>query len=381
MQFFHFLSYHNAVPIALGILFLGATGVFAATNPEAIYSTKETVISVDNSYIASKDLSGFSPTAQIIEVAEDNDFYYIKYNFGTIALDDYVWRDIVKSESMKVSKVALGSYRDLGLYVMEQLQQKIEREVAYLREVQKIEKNSVSYKQIATAYSGLIGAMFNDTSEILPGYIPVVTPPPPPPPTLSPPPPPSEPTSIVNNNSSNNSTSDSQQPITVINNPGAPTIQILGNNPARIPLKSTYVDLGAIVSDDKDINLGIKLFYNGEEVKSIQIDTSTTSENQVIYRVTDTDGNVGESLRTVIVFDPYAATATTSLMPSVNLDASSTSQKVIEQTSSETSVSTSDNTTDSVSSEQKSPESEVKDGGEIATTEEVEVGTTTTANE
>jgi hypothetical protein len=319
MRFLHFLSYNNAVPIALGVLFLGAGGVFAATNPEAIYSTKESVISVDNSYIASKDLSGYTPTAQIIEVAEDNEFYFIKYNFGTIALEDYIWRDVVKSESMKVSKAALGPYRDLGLYVMEQLQQKIEREVTYLKEVQSFEKNSVSYKQVATAYSGLIGAIFNDTSEILPGYIPVVTPPTPPPP--------SRPTSVVNNNSSNNSTSNIQQPSAVINNPGAPTIQILGNNPARIPLKSTYADLGAIVSDDKDLNLGIKLFYNGEEVRTIQIDTSTTSENQVIYRVTDIDGNVGESLRTVIVFDPNATTA---VVPVVNQVESSTTSIVVE---------------------------------------------------
>ena len=57
----HFLQYHNAIPITLGIIFLGAGATFAATNPEAIYSSTQEVVAVDNTYIVDKDLSTYTP--------------------------------------------------------------------------------------------------------------------------------------------------------------------------------------------------------------------------------------------------------------------------------------------------------------------------------
>src|SRR3989344_4510311 len=152
----HFLRYDNAVPIALGILFLGATGVFAATDPEAIYSAQEHVLSVDNTYLARKDLAAWTPRAEITGVTEDAENYYVAYRFTTIDNHDYVWQDVVKDETMTVSKADLGQYRDLGIYVTEQLRQKIGREFERLRETQAREKKNVTEKMVATAYSGLI---------------------------------------------------------------------------------------------------------------------------------------------------------------------------------------------------------------------------------
>lgn len=57
----HFFTYNNAVPIALGIIVLGATGTYAATHPEAIYSESQKIVSIDNTYIANKDLSSYTP--------------------------------------------------------------------------------------------------------------------------------------------------------------------------------------------------------------------------------------------------------------------------------------------------------------------------------
>ena len=51
MSVLNFIQYHNAVPIALGIVVLGAGGAYAATNPESIYSATQTVISIDNTYL------------------------------------------------------------------------------------------------------------------------------------------------------------------------------------------------------------------------------------------------------------------------------------------------------------------------------------------
>lgn len=179
-----FFQYHNAVPIALGVLFLGAGGVFAATNPEAIYRMEQVVISIDNSYIVNKDLSLWTPSAVVRTVTDDDENYHVTYAFSTIELRDHVWQDVVNEETMTVSKANLGEYGDLGLYVIKELKQKIDRTLAYLEEVQAIERKQVSLKQVATVYSGLIGKMLDNTTETLPGYVPVVTPPAPPSPLI-----------------------------------------------------------------------------------------------------------------------------------------------------------------------------------------------------
>ncbi|MBI4088438.1 hypothetical protein HY418_03635 [Candidatus Kaiserbacteria bacterium] len=179
-----FFQYHNAVPIALGLLFLGAGGAFAATSPETIFSKEETVVSVDNTYLVNKDLERWTPTAVVREVAEDEDNYYVTYEFSTIELIDYVWSDVVQGKIMTISKANLGEYDDLGFYVTKELKQKIDRTLAYLKEVQAIERKQVSLKQVATVYSGLIGKMLDNTTETLPGYVPVVTPPVPPSPPI-----------------------------------------------------------------------------------------------------------------------------------------------------------------------------------------------------
>ena len=314
----HFLTYNNAVPIALGVLFLGAGGLFAATNPDSIYFSEETVIAIDNTYLANKDLNSFTPQVRITEVTEDDVHYYVAYDFETIDLEDYVWRDVVKREVMKVSKEDLGPYRDLGLYVMGQLQQKVEREIAYLKEAQELERRQISNKTVATSYSGLVGALLNDSVETLPGYAPVVVLP-----------------RVVNTDSQVASASGSATASSggSSGGPGAPIIQILGNNPAWIPLNSRYADLGAVVTDDKDANIGIHVFFGGKEVTSVSLDTNAITEYEITYQATDTDGNVGQAKRTVVVYDPATQTP-----PPV------TSQTPPPQTSSPSSAGTNTNT-------------------------------------
>ncbi|MEK7640972.1 MAG: DUF5011 domain-containing protein [Patescibacteria group bacterium] len=75
-----------------------------------------------------------------------------------------------------------------------------------------------------------------------------------------------------------------------------PVISINGNNPARIEVGATYLDLGAIVTDDKDNNLGVQV--SGAEIDTSQIGTST-----VTYTATDNDGNTTTATREVVVYD------------------------------------------------------------------------------
>jgi hypothetical protein len=87
-----------------------------------------------------------------------------------------------------------------------------------------------------------------------------------------------------------------EQPDTI-----APVVTVHGNNPAYVDVGTNYVDLGATMVDAGSPNVGIRTFLDGVEVQSVTIDTSVAVEHTVIYRVTDTAGNVGEATRTVIV--------------------------------------------------------------------------------
>ena len=286
-KLFHFLQYHNAVPIALGLVFLGSGITFAATNPDAIYSTEQEVISIDNTYLVDKDLAAYTPTVEIQGVTEDEEQYYVAYAFNTIDLEDYVWRDVSKEGMLKVSKADLGPYRDLGVYVTEQLKQLISRELARLTETQDFERKQVSQKVVATIYGGLVGKMLNATTETLPGYTPVVTPP-------------VETSSQVASaagasGASSGGSSGGQSALL--------SLQVLGNNPARIPVGATYVDLGVVLLDPTNSNLGYHTFVNDVEMVVPQIDTSTSTAHTIEYRATDPNGVKLVARRIVLVGD------------------------------------------------------------------------------
>lgn len=283
----HFLQYHNAVPIALAMLFLGAGGVFAATDPQAIYSQSQTVLSVDNTYIVNKDLSNWTPSATITGVTEDTDNYYVAYRMQTIDIQDSVWRDIAKELSMTVSKAFLGKDKDLGLYVTEQLKDNIDHEIARLSATQDIEKRQVSQKTVATEYGGLIGKMLDATTETLPGYVPVVQP--------------VFPEIVAATGVAGANPAQVSTPTQTIS---SSALQVLGAVPALIPARTQYVDLGAVITDYRLANYGIHYRVNGTEVTSVQLDTSTTSEWTIGYEVFDGTSVVASASRRVIVYDP-----------------------------------------------------------------------------
>lgn len=303
--FSRFVQYHNAVPIAFSILLLGAGGAFAATNPEAIYSATQGVISIDNTYIANKNLDAYTPQVRITGVTEDEEYYYVAYDFTTIDLADYVWQDTVKKEMMKVSKADLGPYRDLGLYVMAQLKQKIDREIAYLKEVQDIEKRSISQKMVATAYGGLIGQFLDEKTDTLPGYTPVVTPPAPP----------ESGAGSIASGGEGAPSGVEEGPVSQGQQGGeqagpAPIIEILGENPARLALGGSYTDLGAVITgpSDRERALTIHVFVNDEDVQSVSIPTNEAREWKVSYKVFS-GGVVTTVERAVVVYDPVAEAA------------------------------------------------------------------------
>jgi hypothetical protein len=291
--FWGFLSYNNAVPIAISFMLMGAGGVFAATNPDAVYSETETVVRADNTYIANKNLDGWSPHITIGQVTEDAENYYVAFDLATIDIENSVWQDVHKNKVITAAKSDLGQYGDLGLYVTEQLKQVVDAEVGRLRETQQFERREVSQKTVATEYSGLVGRFLDTTAEELPGYVPVVTPP--------------SPTIVQNAPSPGGQVAgaSSEAPLqqASASSPRAPVITILGPNPYHLPLGASFADLGASATDDSGYLPKIHRFLNGEEVLSdlLTVDSSTDSEWHITYTATDNDGNSATAERLVIV--------------------------------------------------------------------------------
>ncbi len=322
-KLFHFLRYDNSVPIVLGLIFLGAGGAFAATNPDAILSTQVKVLSVDNTYIASKDLSNWTPKAEITGVTEDSENYYIAYRFTTIDNKDYVWKDVVNEETMTVSKADLGQYRDLGVYVTEQLKQKIDRELARLKETQEIEKRQISQKMVATAYGGIVGKFLDDKTETLPGYTPVVTPPSSPEAVYTP-------TVAVHPEGETDTGTSTPATVATPAPANGPSIQILGENPARVVKNNIYVDLGAVASNSTNQNITVLVFLDGKKVDRVEIETSVLGSHTVMYQAADSTGT-STATRAVEVYDPSQpvgippAPQATSTAPASETPASTTS--------------------------------------------------------
>jgi hypothetical protein len=173
----NFFLYNNIVPITISAVLLGTSATYAANNPEVFYEATETVIAIDNTYIAAVDFDTFSPTIEILSVTEDELNYYASYRFITIELVEAVWQNVSRVAELVVPKANLGGYRDLGLYLTQELHEKVMAEEKRLRDTQVFERQNVTRKQVATAFSGIIGGLLTDEVREIDGYNPLLTPP------------------------------------------------------------------------------------------------------------------------------------------------------------------------------------------------------------
>lgn len=90
-----------------------------------------------------------------------------------------------------------------------------------------------------------------------------------------------------------------------------PVITINGNNPATLSVGDTYADLGATVTDNLDLNLGLHVFVGSTPMDQAVLDTSEPNEWHIHYVATDNAGNTATSTRTVIVEAPSIVPADT----------------------------------------------------------------------
>lgn len=172
----HFIKYHNAFNIIFVVVFLGF-GMSYAASPEvreSVYSSTETIVSVDNTLIVSSDLDSFSFDLKINSITEDETNYYANYGYQTLAIGDSVWQNKWIDKTLKVNKKSLEG-KDFGLYVAKELGENMDSERAYLKRVQKLEKEKgESRKMVAVEYSGLIGKFLNPRERVIDGYSPII---------------------------------------------------------------------------------------------------------------------------------------------------------------------------------------------------------------
>lgn len=173
-----FIKYNTMVTAIIAVGFVAVASVMAANEDVKKIIGEEIVekSGVDNTVLLAADLDNFDLKMEITNALEDEENYYIDYQYNTLAIKDNVWREILKQEQIIVSKAALAG-GDLGLYLMEELGEVIDYELAFLMEVQeKEEEKGVTVVLEKTEYTGLIGLVFNTKTKELPGYEPVVKP-------------------------------------------------------------------------------------------------------------------------------------------------------------------------------------------------------------
>lgn len=160
----NFLKYNNAVPIVLAAVILGAGAAFAAS-PELRQSVfpsgstpsaaKEKAKPTDAKKLLSENLGKFDLDVRIDAVTEDATEYHAAYSYTTLEVADGAWKEARKKGKMDIPKALLGK-RDLKTYLVEQIGQVIDREIAYLSEAQSSirTKNAAEKSKEYAALSG-----------------------------------------------------------------------------------------------------------------------------------------------------------------------------------------------------------------------------------
>lgn len=188
-----FLTHHNSVPIALGFLFL-ASGTALAASPavrDAIIGGASTeAISIDNRAITDAALDHFDANMTIATVTEDEQHYYVAYQYKTFNVEQAVWKDVSKDGVLTVVKSELKD-DDLKAYVVEQLRQVVESDLAYLKRVQAVEIASNRNRPSVSADHRELTGFVIPTEDVLPPVpvpVPAIVPPITPAPPVEPPP-------------------------------------------------------------------------------------------------------------------------------------------------------------------------------------------------
>lgn len=161
-----FLSYHNAVPIAVSVLFVGGASAFAANATGVLPPPSELVRAVlpeapqevDVSTLISADLGAFDFRPTVTGVTETDASYTVSYSLQTLAPQDGAWVAFEKTGEFSVAKDTLD---DMGLqgYVVQKLRDIENSERSYLARAQEAEKKlaDAHTAKPTNAFAALVG--------------------------------------------------------------------------------------------------------------------------------------------------------------------------------------------------------------------------------
>jgi hypothetical protein len=164
-QFASFFSYHNAVPIAVSVLFVGGASAFAATAtgvlplpniPAAVAPSAPEKVDVSALLSANPDTFAFNPT--VTNVVETDTKYTVSYSLQTLAPQGSAWSLVEKTGEFSVAKEALDETGLQG-YVVNKLKDIENGERAYLSRAQEAEKKLADARAAkpANAFASLVG--------------------------------------------------------------------------------------------------------------------------------------------------------------------------------------------------------------------------------
>ena len=160
-----FIKYNNAFPVILAVVLLGTGAAFAASPKlrEAVLSVDTAVMQpfspppiADTSVLSKENFSSYDISVRIDMLKETTDAFAVKYSYNTYDIVEGVWQETRKTRHMDVSKALLGK-RKLTDYLSEQIGQVVQRELAYLDEVQRMASGENTKKQRISKYAGLVG--------------------------------------------------------------------------------------------------------------------------------------------------------------------------------------------------------------------------------
>lgn len=158
-QFISFLSYHNAVPIIISVLFVGGASAFAATatgviDVPAVFAPKE----VDVSTLLSADIDAFDFRPTVTNVVETDTTYTVSYSMQTLAPEKSAWVSYEKTGEFSIAKDALPEDGLQG-YVVRKLRDIENGERAYLTRAQEAEKKLAAARAAkpASTFAALVG--------------------------------------------------------------------------------------------------------------------------------------------------------------------------------------------------------------------------------
>ena len=116
-----FIKYNTFTAIIIAVAFVAVASAVASNEDIKKNVIGEEIVEtqgVDNTLLLATDLEEFDLEMKITDVFQDDENYYVDYQFNTLGIQDNVWQEIFNQGQLVVSIESL-EVGDLWLYVIE----------------------------------------------------------------------------------------------------------------------------------------------------------------------------------------------------------------------------------------------------------------------